>query len=97
MHAVVWIAIILGVIIVCSAIGIPYFLTHRRMIDHYEHDQSEKYLAATGRTAEDVSQGRTGRAWRRRPSRRGRPAAPGAAATPGAGPVADQSAGTETL
>ncbi len=65
MTAAVWIAIILAVVIVGLAIGIPYFLTHRRMADHYEHDKSEAYLEATGRKTEDVALGRPGRPWRR--------------------------------
>jgi hypothetical protein len=72
MTAAVWVAIILAVVIVGLAIGIPYFLTHRRMADHYEHAKSEAYLEATGRTAEDVSLGRKGRPWRREAARTGR-------------------------
>jgi hypothetical protein len=66
MTPAVWIAIILAVVVVGFAIGIPYFLTHRRMKDHFEHDHSETYIEATGRTAEDVSSGRPGRSWRQR-------------------------------
>ena len=65
MTTAVWIAIVLAVVVVCLAIGIPYFLTHRRMKDHFEHDHSEAYLAATGRSTEDVAQGQPGRPWPR--------------------------------
>ena len=69
MTPAVWIAIILAVVVVCLAIGIPYFLTHRRMADHYEHAKSEAYLEATGRSPEDVALGRPGRPWRKEPAR----------------------------
>jgi hypothetical protein len=75
MTAAVWIAIILAVVIVGLAIGIPYFLTHRRMADHYEHAKSEAYLEATGRTSEDVALGRSGRPWRKESARARRRAA----------------------
>lgn len=91
MTPAVWIAIILAVIVVGGGVGIPYWLTHRRMTDHYEHDRSETYLAATGRTASDVSRKRPGRAWRKRPS--GRPSQ----AAPGGGRVAERPGDTETL
>jgi hypothetical protein len=91
MTPAVWIAIILAVIIVSSAVGIPYWLTHRRMTDHYEHDRSETYLSATGRTAGDVARKRPGRAWRRRPPGRHQAAASGGSA------VADRPTETETL
>jgi hypothetical protein len=74
MTTAVWIAIILAVVVVSLAIGIPYFLTHRRMNDHFEHAKSEAYLEATGRTSEDVAQGRPGRPWRRGSARERRPA-----------------------
>lgn len=70
MTATVWIAIVIAVIVVACAIGIPYFLTHRRMTDHYEHEQSETYLEGTGRTPDDVASGRTGRPWRSRAGKR---------------------------
>jgi len=68
MTAAVWIAIILAVVVVSLAIGIPYFLTHRRMADHFEHAKSEAYLEATGRSPEDVALGRPGHPWRKRPA-----------------------------
>jgi len=67
-------SLILAVVVVCLAIGIPYFLTHRRMADHYEHAKSEAYLEATGRTSEDVALGRQGRPWRKETARERRAA-----------------------
>lgn len=45
----------LGLLIVLSAIGIPYWLTHRHMSSHYDHSDSLAYLKATGKTATDIA------------------------------------------
>jgi hypothetical protein len=50
MTPAVWIAIVLAVVIVCLAIGVPYWHTRRRMADHFEHDKS----SGLGRPNPDV-------------------------------------------
>ena len=70
MTPIVWVAVILGVIIVALAVGVPYYMTHRRMSEHIDHGPGEAYLAGTGRTRADLAAGRPGRAFRRRSARR---------------------------
>ncbi len=53
-------AVIGGLVIVLLAVGIPYWLTHRRMSAQHDRAESAAYLEATGRTAEDVAAGRSG-------------------------------------
>jgi hypothetical protein len=53
-------AVIGGLVIVLLAVGIPYWLTHRRMSAQDDRAESAAYLEATGRTAEDVAAGRSG-------------------------------------
>jgi hypothetical protein len=65
MTPIVWVAVILGVVIVALAVGIPYYMTHRRMNEHIDHGPGEAYLEATGRTREDLAAGRAGHTWRR--------------------------------
>jgi hypothetical protein len=68
-HAIVWVAIVLAVVIVSCAIGIPYWMTHRRMAEHYDHTPGEAYLEGTGRTRQDADAARpSGHVWRRRPA-----------------------------
>ena len=52
-------AVIGGLVIVLLAVGIPYWLTHRRMSAQDDRAESAAYLEATGRTAEDVAAGRS--------------------------------------
>ena len=88
-----WVSIVVAVIIVLLAVGIPYLLTHRRM--NPRGSEARAYLDATGKTPEDAALGRPGRPSRRsrRPGRRsqaaasrgdqqaGRPAGPGPTAS----------------
>jgi hypothetical protein len=69
MTPIVWVAVILGVIIVALAVGIPYYLTHRRMSEHIDHGPGEAYLEGTGRSREDLAAQRPGRTWRKRSAR----------------------------
>lgn len=41
-----WGGVIIGVIIVALAVGIPYFMTHRRMREHHDVSDSRYYLRA---------------------------------------------------
>jgi len=56
----VWISVLIGVLIVLLAVGVPYWLTHRRMRAHYDHSEGSAYLEATGKTPEDAAAGRPG-------------------------------------
>lgn len=40
----VWAGIIVGLVIVALAVGIPYFLTHRTMHDPYDRSEGSAYL-----------------------------------------------------
>jgi hypothetical protein len=40
----VWAGIIIGLVIVALAVGIPYFLTHRTMHDPYDRSEGRAYL-----------------------------------------------------
>lgn len=40
----VWTGIIVGLVIVALAVGIPYFLTHRTMHDPYDRSEGSTYL-----------------------------------------------------
>jgi hypothetical protein len=42
----VWFGVILGVVIVALAVGIPYFHTHKRMREPYDKAGSHEYLRA---------------------------------------------------
>ena len=42
----VWGGILIGVVIVALAVGIPYFMTHRRMREHHDVSGSRQYLRA---------------------------------------------------
>jgi hypothetical protein len=55
-----WISIVAGLVIVLLAIGIPYWLTHRRLRPH-DLAEGQAYLDATGKTPEDATAGRPGR------------------------------------
>lgn len=55
-----WVSTVAGLVIVLLAIGIPYWLTHRRMRPH-DLSEGRAYLDATGKTPEDASAGRPGR------------------------------------
>jgi hypothetical protein len=68
MTPIVWMAVILGVIIVALAVGIPYYLTHRRMSEPIDHGPGEAYLEGIGKSREDVDAGRRGHPWRKRSS-----------------------------
>lgn len=41
-----WGGVLIGVVIVALAVGIPYFMTHRRMRDHHDVSDSRHYLRA---------------------------------------------------
>ena len=41
-----WGGLILGVVIVALAVGIPYFHTHKRMREPYDRSDSRYYLRA---------------------------------------------------
>jgi hypothetical protein len=59
-----WISIFAGLVIVLLAIGIPYWLTHRRLRPH-DLTEGRAYLDATGKTPEDAAAARPGRRSRR--------------------------------
>jgi hypothetical protein len=42
----VWGGVLIGVVIVALAVGIPYFMTHRRMREHHDVSDSRYYLRA---------------------------------------------------
>jgi len=42
-----WGGVLIGVVIVALAVGIPYFMTHRRMREHHDVSDSRYYLRAT--------------------------------------------------
>jgi hypothetical protein len=39
-----WGGVIIGVVIVALAVGIPFFMTHRRMREHHDVSDSRYYL-----------------------------------------------------
>ena len=41
-----WGGVLIGVVIVALAVGIPYFMTHRRMREHHDVSDSRHYLRA---------------------------------------------------
>lgn len=41
-----WGGVIIGVVIVALAVGIPYYLTHWRMREHHDVSDSRQYLRA---------------------------------------------------
>jgi hypothetical protein len=41
-----WGGVLIGVVIVALAVGIPYFMTHRRMREHRDVSDSRYYLRA---------------------------------------------------
>ena len=41
-----WGGVIIGIVIVALAVGIPYFMTHRRMREHHDVSDSRHYLRA---------------------------------------------------
>ena len=41
-----WGGVLIGVVIVALAVGIPYFMTHRRMREHHDVSDSRYYLRA---------------------------------------------------
>jgi hypothetical protein len=63
-----------GVLVVVLAVGIPYFLTHRRMRPQHDPAEMRAYTQATARSAEKIACGapgpgfdsgsRAGREWR---------------------------------
>lgn len=58
-----WISIVVGLLSVLLAIGIPYWRTHRRLRPH-DLTEGQAYLHATGKTPEDAAAGRPGRRFR---------------------------------
>jgi hypothetical protein len=45
----VWFGVVLGVVIVALAVGIPYFHTHKRMREPHDLSDSREYLRARRR------------------------------------------------
>jgi hypothetical protein len=41
-----WGGVLIGVVIVALAVGIPYFMTNRRMREHHDVSDSRYYLRA---------------------------------------------------
>jgi hypothetical protein len=41
-----WIGVIIGLVIVALAVGIPFYLTHRRMREPHDVSDSREYLRA---------------------------------------------------
>jgi hypothetical protein len=54
------VSVIIGLIIVLAAVGIPYWMTHRRMHPHHDLSGAQEYLEATGKSPEDAAEGRPG-------------------------------------
>jgi hypothetical protein len=54
------VSIIIGVIIVLAAVGIPLWMTHRRMRPHYDLSGAHEYLETTGKSPEEAAEGRPG-------------------------------------
>ena len=53
-----WGGVIIGVVIVALAVGIPYLMTHRRMREHHDVSDSRHYLRARRKSRlqrEDIS------------------------------------------
>jgi hypothetical protein len=44
MSGLAWVALVIGLVIVILAVGIPYFLTHRRMREPLDVSDSHDYL-----------------------------------------------------
>lgn len=58
-------SILLGLLIVVVAIGVPYWLTHRHLRPQHDPGEAQAYLEATGRTAGQVAARQPGRPfWR---------------------------------
>jgi hypothetical protein len=49
---------LLGLLIVILAVGIPYWLTHKRMRPQHDPAEANAYLEATARSKRDVAKGR---------------------------------------
>jgi len=66
-------AVLLGLLIVVLAVGIPYWLTHRHMRPQHDPAEMQAYTRATDRSAEKIAAGapsrgfdvgsRAGREW----------------------------------
>jgi hypothetical protein len=56
-----WVAIAIGLVIVLLAIGIPLYMTHRRMYPHYDRSDADQYLDSTGRSPGEVAAGKPAR------------------------------------
>jgi hypothetical protein len=54
-------AVLLGVLIVVLAVGIPYWLTHRHMRPQHDPAEMQAYAKATDRSAEKIAAGVPGR------------------------------------
>lgn len=52
-----WFGVVLGVIIVALAVGIPYFHTHKRMREPYDREGSRYYLRARRRSRVEGHEG----------------------------------------
>ena len=74
------IALIIGLVIVGLAVGIPFWFTHKRMRDHHDVTESQAYLDATGKTPADAADGRPGQQFMRHGTRDDQAAALHAAA-----------------
>jgi len=54
-------AVLLGMLIVVLAVGIPYWLTHRHMRPQHDPAEMQAYAEATDRSAEKIAAGVPGR------------------------------------
>jgi hypothetical protein len=57
------VGILVGLLIVILAIGIPYWHTHRHMRPQHDPAEMQAYQRATGRSAERIAAGAPGRAF----------------------------------
>ena len=51
MSGLAWGGLVIGLVVVALAVGIPYFLTHRRMHDPHDVSDSRAYLRERRRWA----------------------------------------------
>ena len=64
MSGLAWVGLAIGLVIVAAAVGIPFFLTHRRMREPHDVSDSRAYLRERHKWA-----------WRRRVAATSRPGA----------------------
>ncbi len=49
-----WVSIAVGLLIVCIAVGYPYWRTHHRMREHYDRTEAKTYFEASDQADEGV-------------------------------------------